>query len=66
MNNEIKQFHVEDGAEIWHYDLNPPQYEVLDYWVMIGEEKIFNFPHYEDAVNYANRLNVAINSVKIK
>jgi hypothetical protein len=30
---------------------------------MLGEQKIFNFPYYEDALDYANKLNNAIDSV---
>ena len=60
---ETKRCYVKSGAERWDYDLNPPQCEVFDYWVMLGEQKIFNFPYYEDALDYANKLNNAIDSV---
>ena len=39
---ETKRCYVKSGAERWDYDLNPPQCEVIDYWVMLGEQKIFN------------------------
>lgn len=59
-----KQYHVESGEERWDYDSQIPLREVISYWVMLGNEKVETFAYYQDALDYANKLNNAINSVK--
>ena len=59
-----KQCHVESGEERWDYDSDVPTREILSYWVKLGNEKIKSFSYYKDALDYANKLNNAINSVR--
>jgi hypothetical protein len=59
-----KQYRVESGEERWDYDSDVPTGEVLSYWVKLGDEKIKSFSYHKDAVDYANKLNNAINSVR--
>jgi len=61
-----KQYHVESGEERWDYDSQVPTREIVSYWVMLGKEKIKSFSYYKDALDYANKLNNAINSVNKK
>ena len=61
---EFKQYYVESGSERWDYDTEIPTREVLEYWVKLGNEKIKTFAYYKEAVDYANKLNNAINSIK--
>lgn len=63
MIQETKKYHVETGNERWDYDCLPPRCEVIDYWVKLGKEKIITFPYYEQALDYCNKLNNAIDGV---
>ena len=60
----IEKYRVESGEERWNYDSQIPTREVISYWVMLGKEKIKTFAYYQQAVEYANKLNEAINSIK--
>ena len=60
----IEKYRVESGEERWDYDSQIPTREVISYWVMLGKEKIKTFAYYQQAVEYANKLNEAINSIK--
>jgi 2',3'-cyclic-nucleotide 2'-phosphodiesterase (5'-nucleotidase family) len=60
-----KQYRVESGEERWDYDSDVPTREVTSYWVMLGKEKIKSFSYYQQAIDYKNKLNNAVNSIKI-
>jgi len=64
-NNKLqtKKYHVESGEERWNYDSHIPLCEVIDYWVKLGDEKIITFAYYEQAIEYCNKLNNAIDAV---
>jgi hypothetical protein len=52
-----KQYHIENGSEIWNDCVNPPTVEVVSYWVMEGDQMIEICDTYEEAVEYINQLN---------
>jgi hypothetical protein len=61
---QIKQYHVEGGEERWNYYSDVLVKEFISYWVKLGDEKIKSFYSSKDAVDYASKLNKAINSVR--
>ena len=60
-----KQYHVESGEERWNYDSQVPTREIVSYWVMLGKEKIKSFSYHQKAIDYKNKLNNAVNSIKL-
>ena len=52
-----KQYHIENGSEIWNDTVNPPTVEVVSYWVMEEDQMIEICDTYEEAVEYINQLN---------
>tara|TARA_R110000868_G_scaffold798_5_gene5860 strand:- start:1839 stop:2027 length:189 start_codon:yes stop_codon:yes gene_type:complete len=52
-----KQYHIENGSEIWNYCVNPPTVEVVSYWIMEGNQMIEICESYEEAVVRNNQLN---------
>jgi hypothetical protein len=51
-----KQYHIENGSEIWNDTVTPPTVEVVSYWVMLETEMIKICDSYEQAVEYIKTI----------